>query len=941
MLQTILIGPPRGERKGGIAQFIQFVLHYKPLALRLLLAAAVWGLGRLIWEFLADLGFFAFEIYASLILIRFLADVSQRGELGRILAAMWLPIAVTAVATYLLFVNDQGRELGLGIMDSPARAPFLFLVLIYWGLNNWLSARVGLAREFPQPEKEQVLLFWGPRLVGVTAHLLVAFSLSVAAFSQRDLQTQEPWLVFAAPLAILLATAFAWFLDHGHLSQRSNAALRAHARKRMRQVGGVELLLLAGLVLAWWTGEVPPGFFWGTVAVAASAVAFLGSISWFRRKAPRGKAASDEERIIEERFEENVTRRWTLGLALCMLIGTAAIWIWPMRVGQLFGSLIIASFAFGSFLALTSLFHLLATRLTQYGGSKGFGFGPRAVAAVFLCFLVLPTILTSLTQSFHRVRLCEEKGCTPAPAPEGKNWSAVERPAKRPTVKDAALGWYAQAEPVYHALYPGRPVPMLVVATAGGGIRAAYWTATILERLEDDLRKKEAFAQFPEDKVPGDGLLRHLLFAISGVSGGSVGAAAYAAAVHNHEVNDAAIKPTNYLQQDFLAPGLASMIFIDGIASVLPDFGQIDRGEALELGFESASRPERDKDGLVSHSFLSFFPAIDPAGKLDSWRPVLLFNATHQETGRRIITSHVKIERDVFLDSYDALQVLDSDVRLSTAAHNSARFTYVSPAGNLFSRTKKNRGYIIDGGYFENYGAQTTLELAREAIEAIDAIDPKRENKVKLVVLQISSDPSLKEDRARVRVQRNDGGCVVSSSARKRPIRLNPDGTQSEDQANYLEVIDPAKWNKNEGEGFVLAPYNELSAPVFGIMSVREAHGTIAAAELAGSICQGKKKVEVALDDPMQRKTVVDAVANGANDAPHFSHLAMCEESRIKGGVAVNPPLGWVLSDRTRSRFADILKDCGNDDELAALEKALGLPALASTTTSDAKTMSR
>jgi hypothetical protein len=242
MLQTILIGPPRGERKGGIAQFIQFVLHYKPLGLRLLLAAAVWGLGWLAWPFLADLGFFAFEIYASLILIRFLADVSQHGELGRTLAAMWLPIAVTAVATYLLFVNDQGRELGLGIMDSAAKAPFLFLVLIYWGLNNWLSARVGLAREFPQPEKEQVLLFWGPRLVGVTAHLLVAFSLSAAAFSQSDLQTKEPWLVFAAPLAILLATGFAWFLDHGHLSQRSNAALRAHARKRMRQVGGVTVV---------------------------------------------------------------------------------------------------------------------------------------------------------------------------------------------------------------------------------------------------------------------------------------------------------------------------------------------------------------------------------------------------------------------------------------------------------------------------------------------------------------------------------------------------------------------------------------------------------------------------------------------------------------------------------------------------------------------------
>src|SRR5262249_34680423 len=159
---------------------------------------------------------------------------------------------------------------------------------------------------FPQPEKEQVLLFWGPRLVGVTAHLLVAFSLSAAALSQRDLEGRmAPWLVFAAPLAILLATAFAWLLDYGHLSQRSNDVLRPLARKWMHVMGGLELLLLLGLLFAWRTGEVPPGFFWGTVFVAASAVAFLGLISWLRRKAPRGKAASYEDRKIEERSEEN------------------------------------------------------------------------------------------------------------------------------------------------------------------------------------------------------------------------------------------------------------------------------------------------------------------------------------------------------------------------------------------------------------------------------------------------------------------------------------------------------------------------------------------------------------------------------------------------------------------------------------------------------------
>ena len=88
----------------------------------------------------------------------------------------------------------------------------------------------------------------------------------------------------------------------------------------------------------------------------------------------------------------------------------------------------------------------------------------------------------------------------------------------------------------------------------------------------------------------------------------------------------------------------------------------------------------------MARPFLSFFRENDPApdeNKTPWWRPILLLNATHEETGNRIITSHVLIERNVFVDSLDTLQMLGKDVRASTAAHNSARFTYVSPAGNL------------------------------------------------------------------------------------------------------------------------------------------------------------------------------------------------------------------------------------------------------------------
>src|SRR3982751_6448640 len=45
------------------------------------------------------------------------------------------------------------------------------------------------------------------------------------------------------------------------------------------------------------------------------------------------------------------------------------------------------------------------------------------------------------------------------------------------------------------------------------------------------------------------------------------------------------------------------------------------------------------------------------------------------------------------------------DVRLSTAAHNSARFPFISPPGSVRNQDQKLVDRIVDGGYFENYGA--------------------------------------------------------------------------------------------------------------------------------------------------------------------------------------------------------------------------------------------
>jgi hypothetical protein len=904
MLIKLLIGGSYGK-PGGLTEWIKSTLHYRSLLPRLIAAAIVWRLfAWLGWTIPASFALLATAGYGSLLSVRVVVDIATFRNLGRILTGMWLPLSVMAIAAYLLFLNDQGRELGLSLMDTDfVRLGALYLVLIYWALSAWLSARLGLGRAFPQPQQQQTLLFWGPRLVGVLAHLLAACSLSSAALKDTKLVNTGPnvLLAFAAPSAIVLAILFVWFLDTAVLSQRSGALERPPARRAMWLVAVLEGALLIVLGVAWRPfGLVPDGLFWGTLAISISAIVFLSLISWIRRRPPLGHDVAPHERARDADTEARTSWKWGSSLAAIMIAGTVTIWITPMVVGRLFGSLIIAFFAFGSFLSGVNLVDLATDSLSRNCQQGGFGVSRRAVWGLVIGLLVFPAILMSATRNYHRVRPCGD--CTAAPPPAAGKWVATASYDKRPNVTDAAQAWYRQAAPVYHALHPEEPVPLFIVATAGGGIRAAYWTATVLQTLEEKLSAAALKKQDPalDNSVAADGLMRHLLFAISGVSGGSVGAAAYAAAVHDHYVHGAPVQPTTHLRRDILAPGLASLAFIDIPSNFLPDFGQIDRGEALERGFERESNIKDDKKGLLSHSFVSFFPQIGSSEEPLSWRPALLLNATHQETGRRMITSHLRIEPDIFVDTYDALQTLQSDVRLSTAAHNSARFTYISPAGDLISgqgRSSALHGFVIDGGYFENYGAETAIELAHEAINAIKQIKGAT---IRPVILQISSDPTVEKDKL---VRQQD--C-------------------SKHGGKFLEP-----YSAQSGSWGDLSIVNELSAPVIGIMSVREAHGFIAINALTQLACD----TPAAAEEPKQQAWDSNMVLNRATTSiktapppgtkPLFVHLGMCVEA-TKLTPPINPPLGWVLSEATQEKFESILKNCGNEDELNTLARALG-----------------
>lgn len=303
----------------------------------------------------------------------------------------------------------------------------------------------------------------------------------------------------------------------------------------------------------------------------------------------------------------------------------------------------------------------------------------------------------------------------------------------RPTVTAAFDAWSARLAHDYAA---EGVHPVFIVATEGGGIRAAYWTATTLTALDDD--------------IPG---FRDHLFAISGVSGGSVGTAAYTSLITRqmddpHAVTKLRPIAQKMLAYDALAPTLSAMTQQDFLQRFLPWPLLPDRARALEESWQRGWRQSNNGDDRVGQGLLAMMN-----GRQDRM-PSVFLNGTTVETGSRLIASNCRITAAEFSNALDLFDARGEDVRVSTAAHNSARFTYVSPAGTILRNPAGNQAnsplacgdgkpceHVIDGGYFDNSGAVTAAEIAnvvrRRAAQTQIAIQP-----YVLVIRYIEHDPT-------------------------------------------------------------------------------------------------------------------------------------------------------------------------------------------------------
>jgi hypothetical protein len=276
----------------------------------------------------------------------------------------------------------------------------------------------------------------------------------------------------------------------------------------------------------------------------------------------------------------------------------------------------------------------------------------------------------------------------------------------------------------------------------------------------------------------------------------------------------------------------------------------------------------------------------------DPAQPLLLLNATSANRGDRILAGNVQIAGTDWVRTLTPCRlnlVEEVDPPLSASIGASARFPFVSDWGWI--RSPRSPGCnslegVADGGFFDNYGAATLLDLLDGlSSEAGGSVDLRKH--VRLVVIQITSDPAT------------DMGCVFR--------KLNIDNaTETTRAADDCLPASPSKRLRSTGDE--RAPLIRLPAQIEKLLvpiepSALERHTESLWNEVVrGFLGHGEPSV---LDVALRSRSVtgVDVAERlreraCANDGAYY-HFAMTGVGDI--------PLGWTLSTTSQERLSALL----------------------------------
>lgn len=284
---------------------------------------------------------------------------------------------------------------------------------------------------------------------------------------------------------------------------------------------------------------------------------------------------------------------------------------------------------------------------------------------------------------------------------------SIQPLSSRPSVEAHFAQWIAARRQE-----SGDTIPLVLVAAEGGGIRALNWTAETLIRLDSI--------------IPG--FSRHV-YALSGVSGGGVGTVFYTAFLRDIaelERNSRFNQFRKVIRDDYLSAVSSALLFPESVQRVVPaPLPTLERAKWLE---DSWADSYRDNLGLstLDSSLTQLYQT--PNG-YNYNLPSLLLNGTLAESGQKIITSNLKLDPNYFKDVVSTLDVIGADVPLKTAASLCSRFPVVTNGGLIQKDTlvgnghQQYGGHVVDGGYFDNSGVETCIQLLNNLVPVIRQLD--------------------------------------------------------------------------------------------------------------------------------------------------------------------------------------------------------------------------
>ena len=690
-------------------------------------------------------------------------------RLAIILQVFWVffPGLLFLLIAYFFF-NDtfQGKDIIVTGLDSRKTGLLFLIGLLFWATVTWYTSRLiayNNDRLFHVAKEE---LYQMPRLMGY-----LCFSVIIIALIELRFEVEKGFVIAVCLIGSILLYLVAHFL----FEKIKNKFNRTQLKKSRRIVWIVYILIIATMIIVnslacyiIFLALLQLGFLYIVVTrrkisqtnvsknklpqhkhITTARDRYRKLIIWVFHDRARVEDPLKKEIMIQT--EKNIFFLFSFFALIALGLYIAA--VYSLEIARTISALPIILLSFGILLGAGNIIALFSIK--------------QKINFHFLLIVVL--IIAGFLREPHYVSLREMD-------------VTMKQNGKRPTLKSHFLDWIDERNETLHDTTI-KHFPVYFILADGGASRSAYWTASVLSKIETETK-----GEFSKN-----------IYCFSGASGGSLGNIAFYGS-NGSALENRTKAVQEYLANDFLSFPLVRLLGPDLLLPLIPQGVVKDRGEALEKSF---THVPAGKD-IASYMNMNFSVLIDSVKSVHK-QPVICINCTRMQDGAPAIISNVELNASDSTSRVDVLKILEpnEDISVASSIVLGARFPYFSPAGRIKEQ------YFVDGGYFDNSGAGVVHEMILDLNKMISDTLHKNPNhkfgKIRFHVIHISNQIEAKKIFTKVHPMINDLGAPIktilgsySSQTDFNNLRLSKNLRDIYRSDEYYTVLNLYK--KNQGE---------------------------------------------------------------------------------------------------------------------------------------------